>query len=203
MSDLNNQQQEMENTEVEEKLELEENTKGAPKKPLWREIVEWVLVIVVAVVAALLIRTFIFEPVRVDGNSMLETLHNNEYMIVTKYQYLFGDPERFDVIICHYPGRGRTNFVKRVVGIPGDTVAVHGGVLYVNGEAVEEEYIDYRPNYEYPETVVEEGHYFVLGDNRSNSNDSHVPGVGQLERDQIKGKVRLVAWPFADFRVID
>lgn len=172
------------------------------KKSIGREILEWVMVVVVAVVAALVIRTFIFEPVRVDGNSMLNTLHDNEYMIVTKYQYLFDDPERFDVVICHYPGRGATNFVKRVVGVPGDTVAVMDGVLYVNGEAIDEPYIDYKPNYTMQTQLVEEGHYFVLGDNRANSNDSHAPGVGQLTRNQIVGKVRLVAWPFSQFRTI-
>lgn len=182
----------------------EEDTDGeAPKKKsMGREILEWVLVVVVAVAAALLIRTFIFEPVRVDGESMLNTLHDNEYMIVTKYQYLFGDPERFDVVICHYPGRGNTNFVKRVVGIPGDTVAMRGGVLYVNGEAVDEPYIDYHAAYTMEDTVIEEGHYFVLGDNRPNSNDSHAPGVGQLSRDMIVGKVRLVAWPISAWRTI-
>lgn len=183
--------------------ETEEGGTEAPKKKsLGREILEWVLVIVVAVAAALLIRTFIFEPVRVDGSSMLNTLHDNEYMIVTKYQYLFNDPERFDVVICHYPGRGSTNFVKRIVGIPGDTVEVSGGDLYVNGELVDEPYIDYKPNYTMAEITVEEGHYFVLGDNRPHSNDSHAPGVGQLTRDQIVGKVRLVAWPISAWRVI-
>ena len=174
----------------------------AKKKSIGREILEWVLVIVVAVAAALLIRTFIFEPVRVDGTSMLNTLQDNEYMIVTKYQYLFSDPDRYDVVICHYPNRGNTNFVKRIVGIPGDTVAMHDGVLYVNGEAIDEPYIDYKANYDMQDQVVKEGHYFVLGDNRSNSNDSHAPGVGQLERSQIMGKVRLVAWPFSAFRTI-
>lgn len=173
-----------------------------PKKSIGREILEWVLVVVVAVAAALLIRTFVFEPVRVDGNSMNNTLHNQDYMIVTKYQYLFADPQRFDVVVCHYPNRGNTNFVKRIVGVPGDTVAMQDGVLYVNGEAQEEDYITYKANYNMAETLVEEGHYFVLGDNRANSNDSHAPGVGQLERGQIVGKVRLVVWPFSDFRVI-
>lgn len=187
---------------LEEAAETELEAGGPQKKSVMREIVEWILVIVVAVAAALLIRTFIFEPVRVDGNSMLNTLHDKEYMIVTKYQYLFDDPQRFDVVICHYPGRGNTNFVKRVVGIPGDTVAVSNGTLYVNGEAIDEPYIDYKPDYVYPETTIKEGHYFVLGDNRSASNDSHAPGVGQLERGQIMGKVRLVVWPFSDFRTI-
>lgn len=197
MSDLSNQIQEP--VETNEPLPAAESEK---KKTLGREIFEWVMVVVIAVAAALVIRTFIFEPVRVDGNSMLETLHDNEYMIVTKYQYLFDDPQRFDVVICHYPGRGGTNFVKRVVGIPGDTVAVRDGTLYVNGEAIAEDYIAHKPNYFLPEEIVAEGHYFVLGDNRSNSNDSHAPGVGQLARGQIVGKVRLVAWPFAEFRII-
>ncbi len=190
----------MKMTELNNQPNQAEEAGKEKKKSLGREVVEWVLVVVVAVAAALVIRTFIFEPVRVDGNSMINTLHHNEYMIVTKYQYLFDDPERFDIVICHYPGRGNTNFVKRVVGIPGDTVAMRGGVLYVNGEPVEEEYIDYPANYEMAEVTVEEGHYFVLGDNRASSNDSHI--IGLLTRSQIVGKVRLVAWPFSEFRVI-
>lgn len=172
------------------------------KKSLGREILEWVLVIVVAVCAALFIRHFIFEPVRVDGSSMLNTLHDNEYMIVTKYQYLFSDPERFDVVICRYPGRGTTNFVKRIVGVPGDTLSVVGDQLYVNGEPEDDFYIDYKINYPMSEVVIEEGHYFVMGDNRPHSNDSHAPGVGQLERNQIIGKVRFVAWPFSSMRMV-
>lgn len=184
-------------------IEAEQAQEEEPKKKsLGREILEWVLVIVVAVAAALLIRTFIFEPVRVDGSSMLNTLHDNEYMIVTKYQYLFRDPERFDVVICHYPGRGNTNFVKRIVGIPGDTVAMQDGVLYVNGEAVDEPYIDNKADYNMAPQLVEEGHYFVMGDNRPHSNDSHVRTVGQLTRDQIVGKVRVVAWPISAWRTI-
>lgn len=200
MTDLGNQTQEP------QELEQGQNTTGVeeerkPKKSVGREILEWVMVIVVAVAAALLIRTFIFEPVRVDGNSMLETLHDNEYMIVTKFQYLFGDPERFDVVICHYPNRGNTNFVKRAVGIPGDTVAMYSGTLYVNGEPIDEPYITHMANYTMAETTLGEDEYFVLGDNRSSSNDSHI--IGPLKRDQIVGKVQLVAWPFSDFRMIE
>ena len=174
----------------------------AKKKSVGREILEWVFVVVFAVSVALIIRTFIFEPVRVDGESMLRTLHNNEYMIVTKYQYLFNDPERFDVVICRYPGRGNTNFVKRIVGIPGDTVEVKDTTLFVNGEPVDEPYIVNKPSYTMPAVTVGEGQYFVLGDNRPNSNDSHNPVVGQLTRKQIVGKVRLVVWPFNDFRTV-
>ena len=134
---------------------------------------------------------------------MANTLGEGGGMLVAEYRYLLGDPDRFDVVICNYPDRGNTKFVKRVVGIPGDTVAVFGGLLYINGEPVYEDYIEYPPHYMLPETEVAEGHYFVLGDNRANSNDSHVDAVGQLERRQILGRVDAVVWPFSDARWID
>ena len=97
---------------------------GKPKKSAKREALEWVLTIVAALAIAFVIRTFLFEPVRVDGGSMLETLQDGEIMFVTKFDYLGSNPDRFDVVICHYPNRGTTNFVKRVVGLPGDTVEI-------------------------------------------------------------------------------
>ena len=99
--------------------------KEKKKKTPKQEVIEWILTLGAALVIALLVRQFIFEPVRVDGHSMDDTLANGEVMCVTKFDYQFGgEPERFDVVICHYPGRGSTNFVKRVVGLPGDTVEV-------------------------------------------------------------------------------
>ena len=142
--------------------------KAKEKRTVGQEILSWVLTILVAVVAALVIRTVIFEPVRVDGQSMDDTLANGEIMFVSKFDYsstwlsLFwqndeakenaarftigGNPQRFDVVICRYPGRGDTNFVKRVAGLPGDTLELKEGYLYVNGEKYDEPYIndDYR-----------------------------------------------------------
>ena len=92
-----------------------------------REVLSWIELIAIAAGLAFLIHTFIFQPVRVDGPSMSYTLLDDEYMIVTKYDYWLGEPERFDVVICRYPGRGRTNFVKRLVGLPGDTVSMLNG----------------------------------------------------------------------------
>ena len=130
------------------------------KKSLGREILEWVLTILVAVVAALIIRSFVFELVRVDGGSMDNTLNDGEIMFVSKFDYsstwlslpfagnnavesapriTFGDPKRLDVVICRYPGRGGVNFVKRVVGKPGEYVELRNGYLYINGTKVEEE----------------------------------------------------------------
>lgn len=170
------------------------------KKSPGREALEWVLWLGAAVIVGLSIRAFVFELIWVDGNSMLETLHNKEVMLVTKLEYLGSGPERFDVVICRYPNR-KENFVKRVVGLPGDTIQVEGGLLYVNGEAQEEPYITHRPNYAFGPYTVQEGEYFVLGDNRSNSNDSHL--VGPLKRNQIVGHVRTVLYPLDSIRGIE
>ena len=131
------------------------------KKSVGREILEWVLTILVAVIAALVIRSFVFELVRVDGDSMDDTLADGEIMFVSKYEYsttwlctpfqsnnakeratritTFGNPKLLDVVICRYPVRGDVNFVKRVVGMPGDTVELREGYLYIDGKQVEEE----------------------------------------------------------------
>ena len=171
------------------------------KKSMKREILEWVFCIVGAVAIALVIRTFLFEFVRVDGQSMAETLQNNERMFVTKLDYWTGNPDRFDVVICHYPERGWTDFVKRVVGLPGDTVAMLNGTLILNGKAVDEPYITHKANYNMAAYTLKEDEYFVLGDNRSNSNDSHI--IGPLSRSQIIGHVRNVIFPFNAIRQID
>lgn len=183
-----------------ETAEQPKNKKEEKKKTVGQEILSWILTFAVAIALALVIRTFIFEPVRVDGHSMDYTLANNEYMIVTKYDYLLGGPERFDVIICHYPERGRTNFVKRLVGMPGDTVSMLNGTLYVNGEAIDEPYITNKANYNMQAYTLKDDEYFVLGDNRSSSNDSHI--IGPISREQIKGHVRCVAFPFKNARTV-
>jgi signal peptidase I len=194
------------------------------KKSLTREILEWILTIVVAIAIALPIRAFGFELVRVDGESMDNTLANGEIMFVTKYDYAStwlsfpwqddeskekatrittgGNPQRFDVVICRYPGRGDTNFVKRVVGLPGDTIEIRDGYLYINGDRYEEPYIsdEYRSgrlNTFGPYTVPA-GEYFVMGDHRNNSNDSR--SQGPIERSMIIGHVRQVVFPFGQWR---
>ena len=196
--------------------------KAKVKKSIGREILEWVLTIAAALVIAFVVRTFIFEPVKVDGASMNDTLVDGEVMIVTKFEYstasipLIGDftvggnPKRFDVVICHYPGRGSTNFVKRVIGIPGDTLKLENGYLYLKaaGETeftkYDEPYISeaYRSGYltNFPEYTVPEGSYFVMGDHRNNSNDSR--SQGPITRDMIVGKVACVVWPFSSFRTV-
>ena len=216
--DITPEDQAPEQPETEEKAEgtVEEAPQEKPeKKSLGREILEWVVTIVAAVAIALVIRTFIFEPVRVDGQSMDDTLADGEIMIVSKLGYssfdfiggrvsAFGNPKRFDVVICRYPGRGYTNFVKRVVGLPGDTVSVQDGYLYINDEKYDEPYIndDYRSGYlnNFAPFTVPDGQYFVMGDHRNNSNDSR--SIGPIDRNMIVGHVVQVVFPFSSFRSI-
>lgn len=201
--------------------------KEKEKKSLAREILEWILTIVVAIAVALPIRAFGFELVRVEGESMDNTLANGEIMFVTKFDYAStwlsfpwqdaetkekaahittgGNPQRFDVVICRYPGRGDTNFVKRVVGLPGDTVEIRNGYLYINDEKQDEPYIrdEYRNGWlnTFGPYTVPEGEYFVLGDHRNNSNDSRSQGA--ISRDMIVGHARTVLYPFNEIRGIE
>ena len=199
--------------------------KEKQKKTPAQEALSWVLTLAAAVVIAMAIRTLVFQPVRVEGASMEHTLRDGEIMIMTKYDYgsdwlalpwqdaeakenaarftVGGDPQRFDVVICRYPRRGDTNFVKRVVGLPGDTVELRAGYLYVNDVKYDEPYIadEYRDNEYFGPYTVPEGCYFVMGDHRNNSNDSRAQGP--ITRDMIMGHVRCVVFPLGAMRGID
>ena len=174
------------------------------KKPFWtterkKDAREWVVSIVTALLAVLIIRSFFFTIIRVDGTSMTDTLQNNDRLFVTVLDMKLHGPDRFDVVITHYDDT-RKEYVKRVIGLPGDTLEVKSGVLYVNGEAYEEPFlspdriVNYSlPQYDFGPIEVPEGSYFVMGDNRDNSRDSR--RVGFLSEDKIVGKVRYIIWP--------
>ncbi|MBR4068552.1 MAG: signal peptidase I [Clostridia bacterium] len=205
------EQLEQQSQQLQEKSEQQnEETKVEEKKPLWREILSWVTTLGMAVIIALAIRAFVFEPIRVDGESMMDTLLDGEIMIVTKPEYLFGDPQVGDVIICHYPGRGNTNFVKRVIGVPGDTLEIRDDVVYRNGEVVEEPYLTPARNvkgFDMAPFTVGEDQFFVAGDNRDNSHDSrnyyYIGGPAAIDRSMIVGHVRWVVLPFDHMRGVE
>ncbi len=138
--------------------------------------------------------------VRVDGFSMLPTLEDGEFVLVSKLSYQFGEVERGDIIVFHYPVDPEQELIKRVIGLPGDTVGVQGGVVSVNGQALDEPYIAAPPAYS-GEWLVPEGHLFVLGDNRNDSSDSH--SWNYLPLEQVVGKAVVIYWPPSFWKVID
>ena len=168
------------------------NKQEKKNKTVGQEILSWVFSFAVALAAALLIRAFLFTLITVDGTSMMDTLLDGDKLYVSVLSARIGGYDHGDVVICQYPGR-KDYIVKRVIALPGDTVMVDRGQVYVNGEALNETYVDHPMPYSYPETTMGEGEYFVLGDNRTVSHDSHSADVGPVTK--LIGKVRAIFWP--------
>jgi len=138
--------------------------------------------------------------VRVDGFSMIPTLQNGEYILVNKLAYKIGQPHRGDIIVFRLPGDETQDLIKRVIGLPGDTVKVSDGVVTINGEKLQEPYIAQSPLY-FGEWTIPSGNLFVLGDNRNDSRDSHQWGMLPLEN--IIGKSVVIYWPPNDWKIIN
>ena len=161
--------------------------------------VEFLLYIAVVVLTALAIRSFIAEPIRVDGDSMIPTLVNNEDMFVEKMGYWFSDPQRGDLVICFYPGYTQS-CVKRVIGLPGETVEVKDGAIYINGKQLDESaYWKGEIIGDVAPVTVGPRQVFVVGDNRNGSKDSRNPEVGSIPYAKVVGRVIAVVYPFNEF----
>lgn len=159
------------------------------------------------IVETLLLTLFIFGLVntvtgryRVEGHSMMPTLHDGEYLIVNKLSYTFDEPQRGDVIVLHVPVDHNRDYIKRVIGVPGDHIEVTGSVVRVNGVPLDEPYINGRPVYRSASWTVPEDHFFVMGDNRNNSNDSRA--LSFLPRADIVGKAWLIYWGVEDWGLV-
>ncbi len=166
---------------------------------LGEEARDWVVSIVVAVVLAFLIRTFIVELYIVDGPSMRPTLESHERLVVNKFLYRFRPPERGEILVFRYPRDPSRDFIKRVIAVPGDTIEIRDTHVYVNDQMINEPYILNPTRTEYPKATVPEGTIFVMGDNRGNSEDSRFVDVGFVPFDLIKGKAMVVFWPLDKF----
>ncbi|MDD6052122.1 MAG: signal peptidase I [Clostridiales bacterium] len=152
---------------------------------------------------ALLLRLYVVSFMRVRGSSMRSTLHNGDFGLVWRLPYLLGKPRRGDVVICHYPGRRMRRikwlpqaFVKRVIGLPGETVEIIEGVVHIDGAPLQEPYLDpdcCRYARSSPARILDKDEYFVLGDNRDHSNDSRY--VGPIRRRAVRGRVVCILWP--------
>lgn len=175
------------------------------QKSLKKDILDMVVYFAVVVLAAYLIVTYVGQRTTVDGNSMYPTLHDKDNLLVDKVSYRLGDVERFDIIVFEYPHKKDVHYIKRVIGLPGETVQIIDGVIYINGEVLEENYgyevmRDARRAAE-PVTLGPD-EYFVLGDNRNDSTDSRAESVGNVHRSQIVGRAFIRIYPFSRVGVL-
>ena len=190
-------------------------------KPVLVEILQTVLLTLVIFAA---VRTVV-QNFKVDGASMEPTLHDGQYLLIDKISYLrleglplqiaqrlgiysqaessvfpFGGPQRGDVVVFRYPANPQKDFIKRIIGLPGDMIWIDRGRVYVNGTMLQEDYISALPQYSVPPERVPDGNYFVLGDNRPNSSDSHFWGF--VPQANLIGKAWLIYWPPSQWGVV-
>ena len=159
--------------------------------------VAWFRDLMLSVLIAVLVILFLYRPVKVEGTSMMPNLLDQERLFINQYSYRFGlgEIKRGDTVVFWYPEDTTKSYIKRVIGLPGDTVSVDNGTVFVNGKKLEESYVpaEYRDDRPYPPTPVPPGEYFVLGDHRISSNDSRAWGF--VPRAYIYGKAVFVFWP--------
>jgi len=163
----------------------------------------WLRDLLIAIVLALAIIAFVYQPVKVEGTSMAPRLSDQERIVINKFIYKFGPIERGDIVVFRYPRDPGKSFIKRVVGLPGETVEIRRGVVTINGIPLREEYVPMgeQDAHSYPATRLPADHYFVLGDHRRSSNDSRVWGA--VDRSYIYGKAVFAYWPPDRFGVIE
>lgn len=184
---------------------------GSESKSAKNEAWEWIKALLIAGVLVFVIRTFLFAPFIVDGPSMEPNFFTGERLIVNKLIYDIRGPKRGEVIVLHAP-EGK-DFIKRVIGLPGETVRVEGDQVFVNGKVIEEPWIQEAVNEArksggtynttgFPETKVPDGSVFVLGDHRGVSKDSRYPDVGFIPFNKIVGRADVLFWPIKDIGIV-
>lgn len=171
-----------------------------PDKPnLLRVLLDILETLLLSVVLFFLINA-VSARIRIDGSSMEPNLHHDEFVIVSKINYRFGEPERGDVVVFDFPRNITEEYIKRIIGLPGDQIKIGGGSVYVNEVLLPEPYINEFPVYE-GEWIVPDESLFVLGDNRNNSSDSHNWGMVPMEN--VIGEALLVYWPPSSWGLIN
>ncbi len=162
----------------------------------------WVRDLLFAAAASVLIITFLYQPVRVEGISMLPRLVDQDRLFINKFVYHFADIGRGDVVVFRYPRNPQLSYIKRVVALPGDRLRIDHGQVFVNDKPLNEPYVpeEYRDTKSAERMVVPAGEYYVLGDHRSIASDSRE--FGTVKRDLIYGKAEFVYWPTKDVGVV-
>ena len=192
------------NEEQRTSVEVEEIDTKKVDKPKMNPILEWLLVIVIAVAAALFINYVLIINSVVPSGSMENTVMTDSRIMGLRVLYWFGDPQTGDIIVFKYPDDPSENFIKRVIGTPGDVVEIIDGVTYVNGEVLDEPYLKETPKpLDFGPYEVPEGHYFVMGDNRNNSNDARYWANTYVPREYVLGKALFCYWPLNRIGVLN
>jgi signal peptidase I len=187
-----------------EKTDAKELTASSP---VWRSVRENLTLVAIALCLALIIRTFIAEPRYIPSDSMLPTLHTGDRLVVDKISYLLHPPEFGDIVVFQPPDelqhRGYSKdqaFIKRVIGRPGEIITIKSGKVYINGQPLQEDYIAEPPNQPFPPVLVPKDKFFVMGDNRNDSNDSRYWGF--LPKKNIIGRAVFRFWPLNRIGVV-
>ena len=174
-------------------------------RSILKELLAWLMVIAVGVAASYLVVTFVGQRTQVSGESMETTLSDGDHLIVDKISYRFNEPQRYDIIVFPYRLEKNTYYIKRIIGLPGETVQVVDGYVYINGVQLEEHYgndVMNEAGLAAEPLTLGPDEYFVLGDNRNNSQDSRTANVGVIHRDEVLGRAWVRIWPLSDFGVI-
>ena len=174
------------------------------KEQIWEFFKEMVSIIVIAFILAMILRTFVIEGRIIPTGSMLPTIQLQDRVMVNKFIYHFKEPQRGDIVVLEPPEILNSNedYIKRVIGLPGDTVEMKEGKVFINGKALAEPYLAEPINYEYGPVQVPEDSLMVLGDNRNFSFDSHSWNAW-LTRDHLKGKAFMIYWPIDHINLLD
>ena len=178
-------------------------SEGPEPRPFWFDLQVWARDIVISVAIAAIVIVFLYQPVKVEGTSMMPWLEDQERIFVNKFIYRLEAIQRGDVIVFHFPLDPKKSYIKRVVGLPGDEVSFVNGRLVLNGEIANEPYVlpEYSDSSSYPVVEVPEDHFYVLGDHRNTSNDSRTWGT--VERGFVIGRAVFSYWPFERIGSLD
>lgn len=189
----------MEQRDNREDIETEE------KPNVMRELLGMLVYVGIVLAITFLIITFVGQRTHVSGESMENTLDDGDQLIVDKLTYRFHDPERFDIIVFPFRYKDNTYYIKRIIGLPGETVQIADGEIYINGEVLEESYgreVMQDAGLAAEPITLGDDQYFVLGDNRNYSSDSRDPSVALIHRKEIIGRAWLRIWPLNSFGIL-
>lgn len=174
-------------------------------KEIIKELAGWLLYIVLIIALTWIVVTFVRQRTEVSGSSMETTLSDKDQLIVDKMTYRFRDPKRYDIVVFPYQYQDNTYYIKRIIGLPGETVQILSGMVYIDGMRLDEHYgneIMENPGIAEEPLTLGEDEYFVLGDNRNNSSDSRASDVGLIHRKDLIGRAWIRVWPLSQIGVI-